>query len=118
MFEINCPYCDEVCISDVSDTIEETNGSWECGNGHQFYVELEGNKPDIRDLYKKIVFLESALVSKGDIHYIEEIERLKKEYDKAFETNKRINAENLVLLRERDEFLEKIAILELKLNDG
>lgn len=41
-------------------------------------------------------------------------QKLEEEYDKAFETNKRINAENLELLKERDEFLKQIAFLEGK----
>lgn len=35
-------------------------------------------------------------------------EEMKKECEKAFETNKRINAESLKLLKERDEIIERI----------
>lgn len=38
MYEIFCPFCKTLCVSDVISSREEVNGQYECPNGHQFVV--------------------------------------------------------------------------------
>ena len=42
MIEINCPFCNRTCISDIIDSIEEVDGQWECAEGHQFIIKYIG----------------------------------------------------------------------------
>lgn len=45
MFEVNCPYCKSSSISDVCDKLEDSDGVWECANGHQFELKFLGYFP-------------------------------------------------------------------------
>lgn len=40
MYKINCPFCEEECISDVIDSRNEVDGEWMCPNGHIFFVKF------------------------------------------------------------------------------
>jgi len=38
-FQINCPYCNDIIVSDVCDRKEDSSGEWQCNNGHTFVLK-------------------------------------------------------------------------------
>ena len=65
MFEVNCPYCKSTSVSDVCDKIGDSDGVWECANGHLFKLELISYIPPTpEDLKRYNEYLEKKTIGR------------------------------------------------------